>query len=82
MSELNERHAVLRSAAAPTAEQKERFSAFLKRTYHQNISLSWEQDPTLREGFRLQVSSDLYDWSMEGRLRQLEERLEQLKTDG
>lgn len=82
MSELNERHAVLRSAAAPTAEQKERFSAFLKRTYHQNISLSWEQDPTLREGFRLQVSSDLYDWSMEGRLRQLEERLEQLKPDG
>ena len=82
MSELNERHAVLRSAAAPTAEQKERFSAFLKRTYHQNISLSWEQDPTLREGFRLQVSSALYDWSMEGRLRQLEERLEQLKPDG
>ena len=82
MSELNERHAVLRSAAAPTAEQKERFSAFLKRTYHQNISLSWEQDPTLREGFRLQVGSDLYDWSMEGRLRQLEERLEQLKPDG
>lgn len=82
MSELNERHAVLRSAAAPTAEQKERFSAFLKRTYHQNISLSWEQDPILREGFRLQVGSDLYDWSMEGRLRQLEERLEQLKPDG
>lgn len=82
MSELNERHAVLRSAAAPTAEQKERFSAFLKRTHHQNISLSWEQDPTLREGFRLQVGSDLYDWSMEGRLRQLEERLEQLKPDG
>ena len=82
MSEPNERNAVLYSAAAPTAEQTERFTAFLKRTYHQDISLSWEPDAALKNGFRLQVGSDLYDWSLEGRLRQFRERLEQLKPDG
>ena len=80
MSERNQANlsAVLHSAASPTEEQKQRFSAFLKRTYHQEIPLVWEADLTLEGGFRLQVGSDLYDWSLEGRLRQFKERLESL----
>lgn len=80
MSERNQANlsAILRSAALPTEDQKRRFSAFLKRTYHQEIPLIWEADLTLEGGFRLQVGSDLYDWSLEGRLRQFRERLELL----
>ena len=73
--------AVLRSAAEPTAEQRVRFGEFLKRKYGQALPLRWEEDPALENGFRLEVGADLYDWSLEGRLRQLRERLEQLKPE-
>ena len=73
--------AVLRSAAEPTAEQRARFGEFLKRKYGQALPLRWEEDPALENGFRLEVGADLYDWSLEGRLRQLRERLEQLKPE-
>ena len=73
--------AVLRSAAEPTTEQRARFGEFLKRKYGQALALRWEEDPALENGFRLEVGADLYDWSLEGRLRQLRERLEQLKPE-
>ena len=77
-----EKEAVLHSAAAPSEKQKARFLEFLKRQYGQALSLRWEEDPALENGFRLEVGADLYDWSLEGRLRQFRERLEQLKPAG
>lgn len=71
--------AVLRSSEAPSAAQKSRFEAFLTRTYHQPVTLTWEREETLEKGFRLTVGSDVYDWSLEGRLRQFQERLQQLE---
>lgn len=70
--------AVLRSADAPSEAQRNRFAAFLKKQYGQEVPLRWEQDPALEKGFRMEVGADLYDWSLEGRLRQFRERLEQL----
>ena len=70
--------AVLRSADAPSEAQRTRFAAFLKKQYGQEVPLRWEQDPVLEKGFRMEVGADLYDWSLEGRLRQFRERLEQL----
>ena len=70
--------AVLRSADAPSEAQRTRFAAFLKKQYGQEVPLRWEQDPALEKGFRMEVGADLYDWSLEGRLRQFRERLEQL----
>ena len=74
--------AILRSDVRPSAEQEKRFADFLLRTYRREIPLSWEKDTTLLSGFRLQVGSDVYDWSLEGRLRQFRERLQQIQTDG
>ena len=70
--------AVLRSADAPSEVQRNRFAAFLKKQYGQEVPLRWEQDPALEKGFRMEVGADLYDWSLEGRLRQFRERLETL----
>ena len=74
--------AVLRSAEAPSEAQRARFAAFLQKKYGQEVPLRWEKDPTLEKGFRLEVGADLYDWSLEGRLRQFRERLEQLNPAG
>ncbi|MCD7768158.1 MAG: F0F1 ATP synthase subunit alpha, partial [Oscillospiraceae bacterium] len=38
----------------------------------------WVADEALEKGFRLQVGSEQYDWTLEGRLRQLQERLDKL----
>ena len=71
-------HAVLRSSKAPTGQQLQRFSDFLQSRYHQPVELTFEADEALTGGFILQAGDDTYDWSLEGRLRQFRERLEQL----
>ena len=70
--------AVLLSSAAPTKTQEKRLQAFLQRTYGRELPLVWEKTDGL-QGFQLRVGSDLYDWSLEGRLRQFAEYL--TKTD-
>ncbi|NBI66528.1 F0F1 ATP synthase subunit alpha [Pseudoflavonifractor sp. 60] len=70
--------ATLRSAQKPTPQQLERFSAFLERTYQRQVPLVWEKDDALRVGFRLQAGSDVYDWSMNGRIRQFQDCLRQI----
>ena len=42
--------AVLRSADAPSEVQRNRFAAFLKKQYGQEVPLRWEQDPPPEAG--------------------------------
>ena len=78
-SNPSETKAVLRGGTPPSEENRERLLNFLRQTYHQEFTLEWEQDDALTGGFVLRVGTDVYDWSMEGRLRQFEEQLKQLK---
>ena len=71
--------AELRSAKSPTEEQLQRFGAFLARTYQRKVPLRWEEDPSLKSGFRLQVGSDVYDWTLNGRVRQFQDYLRQIQ---
>ena len=71
--------AQLRSADQPTQEQIQRFDAFLSRTYKRKVPLHWEFDETLQDGFRLQVGSDVYDWTLDGRVRQFQDYLRRLE---
>ena len=71
--------AVLHGSKAPTPQQLQRFTDFLTAKYHQPVQLTFEQNDALADGFILNVGDDVYDWSLEGRLRQFRERLEQLK---
>ena len=70
--------AILRSAVAPNEKNCERLLAFLKKTYQQDVELEWQEDEHIQDGFLLQVGTDIYDWTIEGRLRQFKERLEKL----
>lgn len=71
--------AELRSAKEPNQEQLRRFAEFLAQKYRRKVPLHWEQDESLRSGFRLQVGSDVYDWSLEGRIRQFQDYLRQIQ---
>lgn len=70
--------AVLYSAVRPDTSRKERFKAFLRQKYGADVRLQWEEDLTVKNGFRLEVGADIYDWSAEGRLKQLENEWKRL----
>lgn len=67
--------AKLYAAAPPTAEQLARFAAFLKRKYGGDVALDFERTDAFPGGFRLEVGAEVYDWSVNGRFRQLKEAI-------
>jgi len=71
--------AQLRSADQPTEGQLARFDEFLTRTYRRKVPLHWEFDGSFLDGFRLQVGSDVYDWTLDGRVRQFQDYLDKLR---
>ncbi len=72
--------AELRSAVKPTEEQLRRFEKFLADKYKRKIPLQWEEDPALKQGFRLQVGADMYDWTLQGRVRQFRDYVRGLES--
>ena len=77
MSPEKTRSATLWSRTEPTPEQRRKFQDFLEARYG-STTLEWVREEELKGGFRLQVGEDIYDWSLEGRLRQLQEKLRTL----
>ena len=75
------RTAVIYSAAEPSEEQKARFGRFLKNKYGTDVALTWEKSDAFPGGFRLEVGSDIYDWSVGGRFRQLRDTLVKVPTN-
>ena len=72
--------AQLRSAVKPTEEQLRRFEKFLAGRYRRKVPLRWEEDPALKQGFRLQVGADMYDWTVQGRVRQFRDYVRGLES--
>ena len=81
MSSPSETQAILRGSTPPSEDHRRRLLTFLRQTYHRGFTLEWEQDDSLTGGFVLQVGTDVYDWSMEGRLRQFRDQMGRLKPD-
>ena len=72
--------AVLYSNTPPSDVQKQRFLEFLSDKYDEEIELVWEEDLSLDGGFKLQVGSEVYDWSLTGRFLQFKEAIAKLKN--
>nr|WP_296265717.1 ATP synthase F1 subunit delta [uncultured Merdimonas sp.] len=68
--------AVLRYTALPTREQQEQMEKFICRTMNA-ASVRWElqEDASLVGGFILSVGDKEYDYSVQGRLNRLEQKL-------
>ncbi len=79
--EVKELSAKLYSAAEPSKEQQARFAKFLKNKYGQEVPFEWVSSDAFPGGFRLEVGSDVYDWSVGGRFRQLRDTLVKVPTD-
>ena len=72
--------AVLYSASRPTDVQFARFKRFLKGKYGEDATLEWVESDLFPGGFRLEAGSDVYDWSVGGRLKQLKRKLGKLSA--
>lgn len=51
----------------------------MQKKYDEDFTLVWKKDDSIEGGFRLQVGSEVYDWSIGGRLSQFKEALSELK---
>ncbi len=73
--------AVLYSSSEPDEADLKRLSEFLLDKYKENISIGWKKSVRTAGGFRLVVGNDVYDWNREGKLRQLQDALNALKSE-
>ena len=70
----------LLSACPPDDAQRARLEEVLAKKYGRPVELSWQEDKTASGGFRIEIGSEVIDWTAEGRLGQLKERLAALKA--
>ena len=77
-NELSYKEAVLYSSSRPSEEQEKRLIKFLNSKYGDGVNLQWEQSDLFPGGFRIQVGSEIYDWSVNGRFQQLKDSLVKL----
>lgn len=76
-----EKQAILYSDTPPNDEQKKRFDAFLTQKYGKDITLEWRQSDAFPGGFRLEVDTEIYDWSVNGRFQQLKDTLASVPSE-
>ncbi|MBO6259236.1 MAG: F0F1 ATP synthase subunit alpha [Lachnospiraceae bacterium] len=77
-SAASKKEAYIYSAASPDAKQKKRFEAFLLKEQGEEFELVWKKDETVGNGFRLEAGGEVYDWTREGRYRQLADMLDEI----
>ena len=70
--------AILYSDQKPNDAQTKKFVSFLKEKYGEQTEFRWEKSEEIKKGFRLAVGNDLYDWTLDGRFRQLKKYITSL----
>ena len=80
-------HATLAYVKKPTDEQLMGIRNFLMRKFgREDMDLELEEDPSLGDGFVIRAGGEEFDWSTRGRMKQFEQKMEQIKnstsTDG
>ncbi len=71
--------AILRCVTQPDAQQQEGFQSFLAKQYQtaaSEVELEIQLDPSIGGGFILSIGSEEYDWSVNGRARQIANRID------
>lgn len=74
------KQAVLYSAIEPDENQRIKIIHFLTEKYNSEVQLLWKQSNMFPGGFRLEVESEIYDWSVNGRFQQLKDTLVHVPT--
>jgi len=73
--DLQRREAKIESATALSPELEANLKNTLSRRYGGGLNFSFRTNPALLGGLRIHVGSDVYDGTVSGRMKQLEESL-------
>ena len=73
--DVERRTAQIESPAALDADTESKLRSTLERRYGPGLQISFQVNPALIGGLRIRVGSDVYDGTVAGRLKQLEESL-------
>jgi F-type H+-transporting ATPase subunit delta len=71
--DLAQRTVLVENAVATTPAQAASLTASLEKQYGAGLEISYEVNPALIGGLRIQVGSDLYDGSVKTRLEKLQQ---------
>lgn len=69
---------ILTSKQKPSQQDIEKLEGFLLKKYGEKLEIQWSQDESIEEGFLLQVGDEEYDWTLEGKLAQLENEIDKI----
>ena len=71
--EVTRRTAIVESATVLSPQEQTAIQGNLTRRYGQGLNVMFAHEPSLIGGLRVQVGSDVYDGSVQGRLNALKE---------
>ena len=72
------KQAFLYSAEKPNETQRTRFLNFLEQKYDEDFELIWKEDSSLVNGFRLEIGKQVFDWTVQGRLAQFQDKIKEI----
>lgn len=78
---IQEDKAIIKCLTKPTQDQLNKLQNFLSDKYKKDISLEWVYDQDVKDGFVIEVGPDLYDWTSQGKARQLRRNLDDLSLE-
>ena len=81
MAEEKKIRALLYAPTEPDEKQKKRLNSFISQNHGDGIELEYIKNKDIENGFKLEVGEEVYDWTKEGRLHQLEEMLREMKVE-
>ena len=53
-----------------------------EKKYQQSVELTWSEDKSILGGFRIELGTEVIDWTTGGRLDQLKEKLASISAGG
>lgn len=72
--------AIIYSPKQLSKAQEDKIVKFLEGKYGE-VVLTWVEDKTITSGFKLVAGSDIYDWTNEGRMKQLTSLIEKITPE-
>lgn len=69
------------SSDPPSEEQNQRFYKFLSKKYGNDIEICWKKDESVKCGFYLEIGSEVYDWSVQGRFVQFRNSINSIECN-
>ena len=72
--------AIIYSPKKLSKAQEDKIVKFLEGKYGE-VVLTWVEDKTITSGFKLVAGSDIYDWTNEGRMKQLTSLIEKITPE-